>query len=237
MDPSLVIETSPSTQEPCGTNSLTFNASNPEVVAALKTFEAGEYVLCYDFANIGGQSAYLWEVTAVAATSGELTIRSNTGFADYDAKCDSSENLTPILTCSKAEVITFYVDSEEDASGPGSAAHPVLMMDLDMDWPEDDDVPLVDDIEDFQVVYCLVSSDCSVSASWDDEIAEDEGDEVSMVRISLIGRSSRPDVLGRYTSTRPALENRSGASSDDNYYRQVLTTEVTVRNLQIYNQL
>jgi len=112
-----------------------------------------------------------------------------------------------------------------------------LMMDLDLDWPEDDDVPLVDDIEDFQVAYCLDGSDCSSASSWEDEIAEDEGDEVIMVRLSMVGRSAREDMLGRYTSQRPDLENHSGASAADNYYRQVLSTEVTIRNLRLYNNL
>ena len=235
MDPSLAIETSPNTQEVCGTDSLTFNSANPGAVDALETFEAGEYIMCIDFADIGGQEAYIWEVTAVDASVGTVSIESNNGYADYDDKCDSEDNLTPILTCSKAEVITFYVDADDDDSGPGTPEHPVLMMDLDLDWPEDDDVPLVDDIEDFQITYCLDDSDCSSSSEWVDEIGEDEGDEVIMVRLSLVGRSAREDTLGRYSSQRPDLENRSGSTTTDNYYRQVLTTEVTVRNLRLYN--
>ena len=35
-----------------------------------------------------------------------------------------------MLRCSKGQVITFYIDANNNGVGPGSAEHPVLMMDL-----------------------------------------------------------------------------------------------------------
>ena len=43
------------------------------------------------------------------------------------------------------------------------------MMDLNLDWPSADDVPLVDNIEDMQIEYCIndgsTEPDCSESGN------------------------------------------------------------------------
>ena len=49
----------------------------------------------------------------------------------------------------------------------------VLMMDLNGNYPNNDDVPLVDNIEDLQVQYCVDDStdtvNCNLSNKWLDE--------------------------------------------------------------------
>jgi type IV pilus assembly protein PilW len=222
-DPSLRMNSKPQAAS-CDTDELEFDLTILDQDDKIAEYSAGELLLCSDYANLMGIESYLWVITA------------NSGYSDYDGVCGSDENLSPSMLCSKAHLITFYIDAEDDGVGPGSADHPVLMMDLDMGWPEADDVPLVDNIEDMQVEYCVDSAgtgvDCTDDSNWDDSISASEGDDVWMVRLSLISRSSRTDPQNIRSSTRPALANHTAASTSDRYYRQVLVTEVAVRNLR-----
>ena len=180
-------------------------------------------------------SASSWAV----ATETIVKVARNDVYDDYHALC--MDNLTPVMTCSKGHVLTFYIDDTSDGVGPGSAEHPVLMLDLNLDWPANDDVPLVDNVEDMQISYCLDdgtdSADCSAASAWtgDDETVDfsiADGEMPWMVRISLVVRSSREDPAGLHESSRPDLENNTGSGDTDHYFRQVLTTESTARNLR-----
>lgn len=225
----------------CDTESIEFNPGILDQEMKLGEYKAEELLLCSDYANLSGIESYLWVISGVDAENGTISVEDNTGYSDYLSLCDTTENLSPAMICSKAHVVTFYIDAEEDSVGPGSADHPVLMMDLDMGWPEADDVPLVDHIEDLQIEYCVETSgsgvDCTDDDSWSDSITAGEGDDVWMVRIHLMGRSARKDPQNIRKSTRPALANHSGATTSDAFYRQVLVTEVTVRNLRLQANL
>jgi hypothetical protein len=121
------------------------------------------------------------------------------------------------------------------------------MMDLNYSYPSGgqaaDDVPLVDEIEDLQIEYCLKSTDCTVASAWVDELALDdtgnyEGTTVWMVRFTIVARSQRTDLRNftdqnGHSKKRPAIANRNASSSGDNYHRTITTTEVTVRNLRL----
>ena len=115
-------------------------------------------------------------------------------------------------------------------------------MDLNLDWPASDDVPLVDNIEDGQFEYCIndgstePTCDSDSTENWDDDVSSGAEDGVWMVRMHIVARSSRKDPQLLRTSKRPALANHS-AGSADHFYRQVLTTEVTVRNLRLQDNL
>ena len=50
--------------------------------------------------------------------------------------------------------MTFYIDDTDNAIGR-YPSHPVLMMDLNNNFPNNDDVPLVDNVEDLQIQYCV----------------------------------------------------------------------------------
>ena len=241
-DPSLMMDTSNSTIESCTTTSLTFRTSMLGNNARLAQYQAGDLLVCFDYADMRGMETYLWEITGVSAGLGTISVTSNTGLSDYDGVCSSSENLTPVLTCSKANVYTFYVDDNSgDSIGPGSTEHPVLMLDMDMSWPDADDVPLVDDIEDLQLEYCVAGAgtgtvDCTDASNWVDGssiTASTDANRIWMVRVGIIARSAREEFNDRMPAARPALGNRSAASTGtDHYYRQVITTEVAVRNLR-----
>jgi len=136
-------------------------------------------------------------------------------------------------------LVTFYIDQEADGVGPGSAEHPVLMMDLDYDWPEDDDVPLVDDIEDLQLQYCMADPSgllpCTSDAAWSDTLPTTSWPW--MVRVAILARSRRGEATGSYTNQRPGLMDHTAATDTDHYYRQVVQTDVTLRNMRFYSNV
>jgi hypothetical protein len=230
----------------CTTTTLQFSPSALDNSKKLAQLSSGELLLCVDYASMSGFRSWLWQLTSDAsASTGQVQVASNSGLADYDAVCDTDENLPLIMRCSRADIVTFYIDADDsDGMGAGSAEHPVLMMDMDLDAPSANDVPLVDNVEDFQVRYCLDDDDpttlesCdSSSSSWVDSITADQVDNVYMVRISLVVRSSREDPRRLHVGQRPALEDNGASSTTDNYFRQAVSTEVTVRNMRIQAKL
>jgi prepilin-type N-terminal cleavage/methylation domain-containing protein len=243
MDPSLVVNTASASPPSCASTSLTVEPTVLHNAARLAQLHEGELLMCYDYAAIGGYRSFLWEMTADAnASTGEIAISSGSADADYDLSCPVAENLPLVMACSRAEVVTFYIDADDtDGIGAGSADHPVLMMDLDFESPDADDVPLVDNVEDIQFAYCLQSSsgttDCSEPSAWVDSIATDEANSVYMIRISLVVRSSRQDLARLHQGQRPALEDNSASAASDHYFRRELSTEVTVRNMRIQSLL
>jgi len=233
-DPSLRLNTEPAI-ETCDTEAFDFNLSILDHDEKLGEYEAGELLICSDYANLTGIESYMWVITSVSTSSGVIAVESNDGYSDYADVCGDSENLSPSMLCSKAHVVTYYIDADDsDGVGPGSADNPVLMMDLNLDWPAADDVPLVDNIEDLQIEYCVNDGSTDVNCiddDWSNGVSSGSETDVWMVRISMVGRSSRKDPQMLRKSTRPALANHD-AGSADHFYRQVLVTEVAVRNLR-----
>jgi len=249
-DPSLEMNTSVITTEACSTTSLTFNMDHRNYSNLIGNYAADELIMCWDYGVSGGTESYLWNIsTAGSSSTGTIGVTSNSGvYSDFDTTCNTTENLPPILWCSRANVVSYYVDNDDtDGVGPGSADHPVLMMDLNYTYPSGgqaaDDVPLVDEIEDLQIEYCAKNSDCTEESAWEDELALDdngtyEGNTVWMVRFTIVARTQRTDLKSfiesqGHSKLRPAIANRNAASSTDNYHRTITTTEVTVRNLRL----
>lgn len=246
MDPGLTMSTNPDGPPDCGTSELEFEPSIFNNDKKLAQMSSGELIMCLDYAPIDGYKSYIWQISSVNSSTGVVSVVPNEGsYGDYDANCDG--NLPLVMVCSRAEIATFYIDADDsDGVGAGSSSHPVLMMDLDFSSPDDNDVPLVDNIEDLQVRYCLRSTvgatSCDDESAWVDDIEDYAAgdtsanpDDVYMIRFSLIARSSREDPQNMFGGLRPALENNAGSSTDDHYFRQVLTTEVTVRNMRLLN--
>lgn len=241
-DPSLMMDTKNDVIESCNTTSITFRPGMMSNGTRLSQYQTGDLLICFDYADMRGMKTYLWDITGVNASTGVVSVDDNSGLTDYASNCGSGNNLTPVMTCSKANVFTFYVDDNDaDGVGPGSEEHPVLMLDMDMSWPDADDVPLVDDIEDLQFEYCLESAatgtvDCSVSTNWvhgGSVTATTDAHRIWMVRMSIIARSAQEEFNDRFPGSRPALANRAGAATaSDHFYRQVMSTEVAVRNLR-----
>jgi len=240
-DPSLLIDTQNDVVEAYTTTSLTFRPGMLDHAAKLAQYRANELLLCTDYADTRGMKSYLWNITSVDTTNGVISVDDNSSYTDYANLFTRNTNLTPVMTCSKGHVVTFYVDNISDSIGAGTADNPVLMMDLNMSWPADDDVPLVDNIEDLQLDYCLDDGtglvDCTDAANWvtgDDIDATSQAESIWMMRISLVARSSREDLRDKFPGYRRALSDRgaSGAPGSDNYFRKYLVTEVAFRNLR-----
>ncbi len=241
-DPSLTMNTSSLYSYAGDTSQLSFDLTMHDYRAKIGSYAAGEFLLCSDFANPMGMASYMWQISGASSAGDEgiISLYSNSSYTDYTDVMSASQNLPPVMTCSKGEVVTFYIDDEDgDGIGPGSAEHPVLMMDLDFDWPEGDDVPLVDDIEDLQFAYCLGDTSglapCTSAAEWNDTLATTEWPW--MVRVNILARSRREEATRRYENMRPGIEDNTGATAADSYYRQILTTEVALRNMRLYSNL
>jgi prepilin-type N-terminal cleavage/methylation domain-containing protein len=240
-DPSLTLFTSTMFTYPGDTTELAFNLGEYRHTAKLGQYVAGEYLLCSDFANPMGMASYLWVISSVDLSSsdyGYIHLDSNGGYTDYTTVMPSTRNLPSVMSCSKGEIVTFYIDDVADGVGPGSEQHPVLMMDLDFDWPADDDVPLVDDIEDIQFQYCLEDSGgapCTADSSWISTLSTSEWPW--MVRVSVLARSRQDEATGHFEGVRPGLANHSPAVTTDHYYRQFIQTDVTLRNMRFYSNV
>jgi len=244
-EPTIEMNTSVITLEPCSTTSLTFDMSSRNYSSLIENYSSDELLMCWDYLPSGQMKSYIWTMSGDGDSgTGTIAVESNSGsYADFDASCGITENLPPIMSCSRATVVTYYIDNDaSDGIGPGSSDHPVLMMDLNYtylsDGAADDDVPLVDDIEDLQFEYCPENVDCDESSSWQDGLELDgnsnyQGESAWMVRVSILARTPREDIRDEHSETRPGLGNRSGASSADGYHRQILNTQVAIRNLRL----
>lgn len=240
MEPSLVMDTTYSTIERCDTTSITFNPNHLDNNSNLMYLKAGDLLMCQDYAAIGAMETYLWTIAADASSTvplGAVSVNSAASITDYTGVCPSTENLSPIMRCSKGQVMTFYIDNTDDGVGPGSEAHPVLMMDLNMNFPNNDDVPLVDNVEDLQFEYCLdngaLSASCVTPGLWADTILANQVPLLWKVQISMVLRSPKDDFFEAYTGRRPQLANNSQGASTDQYYRDTVITQVTVRNMRL----
>ena len=123
MEPSLVMNTTYSTIEACTTSSITFPPNFMDYGNRLRQFKNGDLLMCQDYATIGSPESYIWSITAAATTTspfGTISVDSTaSSLSDYSAVCSSSENLTPVMRCSKGQVITFYIDDKYEGVGPG----------------------------------------------------------------------------------------------------------------------
>ena len=244
MEPSLVMDTMYSTTESCTTGTLTFDPNHLDNFDKLLQFRSGDLLMCYDYAAIGTNNTYLWSITADASTTtpfGAVAVDSAIATAsDFSAACPSTQNISPVVRCSKGQVATFYIDDTNNAVGPGSPDHPVLMMDLNGNFPNNDDVPLVDNVEDLQLQYCIDDGtntiNCSSPLNWSNTIPSGSISNVWMVRIAMVVRAPKENYQGMEWSgnVRPALANNSAGSTADGYYREVVITEVAVRNLRLF---
>lgn len=243
-DPNLIMFSNPDELRDCGDSTLMFDLERPGYADILGELSANEYLLCSDLSNPTRKRSLMWELSAAGdASTGQVTFPSGpTAYADFGTTCATGENMPVALQCSRGEVVTFYIDADDsDGVGSGSAENPTLMMDLNFNAPDDDDVPVVDNIEDLQVEYCFRDGDCSSTAGsgWVDSVDTysdtDEGndpDDLYMLRFTLVVRSSREDPNRLHTGVRVAVGNNTPSSTTDHYYRQVLVSEVAVRNMR-----
>ena len=136
--------------------------------------------------------------------------------------------------------MTFYIDDTDNGIGPGSPNHPVLMMDLNNNYPNNDDVPLVDNVEDLQFQYCIDDTtntqNCSDRTVWTNTVLGTQVQHLWMVRILMVIRSPKENYEEfEWTgNVRPALGNNTASTTVDGYYRDIVVTEVAVRNMRLF---
>jgi hypothetical protein len=244
MEPSLVMNTTYSAVPSCTTSTMQFNPNHLDYFDKLMQFKSGDLLMCYDYAAIGTNNSYLWSITADATTTapfGTINVDSSAAtLSDFSGACPATSNISPVIQCSKGQVMTFYIDDTDNAIGPGTPSHPVLMMDLNNNFPNNDDVPLVDNVEDLQIQYCVDdgsrSTDCSVLSNWANAVTTGSADDVWMVRIMMVLRSPKENYqdFKQSGNVRPALGNNTASTTVDGYYRDVVVTEVTVRNHRLF---
>lgn len=236
-DPSVEMMTTVTNIEDCSATEIKFDMDRIGYSTTIEQYAAGEYLMCWDYAPINETASWIWEINVAGdATTGTIGIADNSGFADYAADCDG--NLPPVMHCSRATIVSYYIDNVADGVGPGSAEHPVLMMDLDYDFvdgtPDADDIPLVDDIEDLQIEYCLEGTDCTDDAVYVDDITLAQGSSVWLMRFHVVARSRKEDTRALYLSRPLSTGNHdNSAAAEDYYWRQALTSSVTFANLRV----
>jgi hypothetical protein len=159
-------------------------------------------------------------------------VASNAAYSDYAAICPTGENLTPVMACSKAQVVTFYIDDTDDGVGPGSPKHPTLMMDVDLGWPESDDVPLVENVEHMLLWWGLPVDAVDGSALRYVSAAQvTDFDQVRAVRLCLLLRSSEP-VLGPDDSRSYTDCQGSAASAADGRLRRAFWSTLALNPIR-----
>ena len=242
MEPSLVMDTTFTAIERCNTQTVAFNPNHLDYRDRLMQLKAGDLLMCQDYAAIGAMETYLWSISQDADVTnpfGTINIDSASGFTDYANACPSNENLSPVMRCSKGQVMTFYIDNTDNGIGPGTPAHPVLMMDLNMNHPNNDDIPLVDNVEDLQLEYCVdagtLTASCAIGnrVNWRNTITAAQVGSLWSVRISMVLRSPKDDFFEAFTSRRPKLANNAQGSSTDRYFRDTVASIVSVRNMRL----
>ena len=236
-DPSVEMMTTNESIEDCTATQIEFDMDRVGYSTTIEQYAVGEYLMCWDYAPINDTPSWLWEITTAGnSTSGTIGVADNSAIADFASDCDG--NLPPVMHCSRATIVTYYIDNTDDGVGPGSPDHPVLMMDLDFDWvdgtPDADDIPLVDDIEDLQFEYCLEGDDCTDDSNYVDDMSLTEGTDAWLMRFHVVARSRKPDTRGLYQSKPLTLANHDTTADDDDYYwRQGMSSSVTFANLRV----
>lgn len=236
-DPSVEMMTTIQNIEDCSATEIEFDMTRSPYSTTIEQYSNGELLMCWDYAPVVGTDSWIWVINADGdSTSGAIGVADNSGYTDYTNGCDG--NLPPIMHCSRANVVTFYIDNTDNGVGPGSPEHPVLMMDLDFDFadgtPDADDIPLVDDIEDLQIEYCVEGDDCTDDSVWVDDMTLAEGQSAWMMRYTVVARSRKEDTTGMHTMKPPSIANVNRSGDDDDFYwRQAISSSVTFANLRV----
>ncbi len=254
-DPTYMAMTRWGVNQPCGGNTIQF-----QNLEDIYNFIESEYMLCFDYSSQTKMKSFLVRLAGYDAATGQLApgsydpdngtvkVEMPDNVADFSGaggECPTGENLPRDLQCGPARIHTYYIDmSSSDGIGPGTPAHPVLMMSTNIQAANgtnrvsqtagihDHDIALADNIELIQLLVCrATSANCK---STDFEVwqsafnAASAVTDIRQVKVTLWARSDRP-----------AAEGASGGDPHplfgflDGYYRRPETTTVLVRNLRL----
>jgi len=192
-------------------------------------FKAGDYAL---ISNL--DQGHLVAVTAVAQTGATWTL--TTKAASGCGPAFPGGGYKPGALVMRAKIERFFV-----STGPEVAGVPTLMVDPDGNGPLTPE-PVAAGVEDMQVsVGVDANSDGTVvengtsTDEWHYNNAADVAPPLPTatpwraLRITLVARSVEENTA-KPTSTRPPLEDRTGAFAADQFRRRVLSATIEVRN-------
>ena len=93
---------------------------------------------------------------------------------------------------------------------------------------------IAENIEDLQFAFGLDTNDDGSVNSWvtSANLTDPEKLQVRLVRINILGRSSK-EIFGTNTSIRPQIEDHTAGATTDRYKRRQLELTIKVRNLGI----
>jgi len=91
--------------------------------------------------------------------------------------------------------------------------------------------PIANYLEDLQFAFGLDTDSNGTVDTWvnNRNLTTDELDNIRAVRINIVGRTDR--IHRGITDTRPTVEDRSGATTSDQFARKVIRLTVKVRNM------
>jgi len=91
---------------------------------------------------------------------------------------------------------------------------------------------IADNIEDIQFSFGLDTDSNDVVDTWvnDRDLTTTESGQVRLVDVNILGRSSNPH--DGQSSTRPAIEDRSAATTSDRFIRKFIQVTVKTRNIR-----
>ncbi len=256
VDPNLMAMTRWGVNQPCTTTWLQFQ--NPEDIY---NFMETQYMLCFDYSSAARMKSFLIKLAGYDPNTGQLasdsydpdngsvkvTMPNNpTDFSGSGGECPTSENLPRDLQCGPALIHTYYIDaSSADGIGPGTTAHPVLMMSTNIQAANgtnrviqtsgihDHDIALTDNVELIQLEVCRAASGkkCKNSdfETWQASFnAASAVTSIREVRVTLWVRSDRPAPEGASAGDPHPLFGYL-----DGYYRRSETATILVRNLRL----
>ncbi len=257
-DPTYMAMTRWGVNQSCSGNTIQF-----QNLADIYNFIESEYMLCFDYSSAQKMKSFLVRLAGYDSNTGQLapgsydpdngTVKVEmpdnvNDFSGTSGECPAGENLPRDLQCGPARIHTYYIDmNSSDGIGPGTAAHPVLMMSTNIQAANgtnrvsqtagihDHDIALADNIEVIQLQVCRASaSKCENSdfETWQSAYNTAAAvADIRQVRVTLWARSDRPAAEGATTGDPHPLFGFL-----DGYYRRPETTTVLVRNLRLLTE-
>lgn len=193
------------------------------------SFAVGDYALITDFS-----SGYVVRLTNVTATS--ITYATAGCGYSWSFGYNPVQQQQPIVI--RVQHARFSIADDPVTNVP------TLYMDADSTGTAHSEEPLAEGIEDMQIAIGVDVDNLNGIVEGSPAMASDEwfGNDASdalfspttqiarAVRVTLVARTTSGQMGNQNTYTKPAAEDRTAASANDQYRRRVLRTVVDIRN-------
>ncbi len=243
--------TRPGLRIPCDTTTITFDEDYAGRASNFATGTDNDTIVCFNPSGDSGRGiSYTWLVDGAGNdTDGSVPVAANSQ-SDFTNLCKRA--LPDQMICGPAQTVAYYIDDVSDSVGIGSQELPVLYLVSDLaellasngTYPSADDIPVALGIEDLQIEVCeggVTATNCNeasgdlTSVSWGAglDLAVSNWEDVTSVRVHLVGRTIRPDSARANVSSPLDVDTDDGTATSgdpDGYHRRVARTEVMIRN-------